>query len=148
MIRRVFPYHQSTLSKCLIVCDSHLEPNLLVQNSYFAWLSLEALHHTSTYRWHYDYIECRFKESQTIFVLPKFILGKVWLWFNNVWFHLIPWILHTFLVTWQQRLGAILMDISVHVEKVVAKIEQLQNANLFLMMTSAFQQFIMPHLSK
>jgi hypothetical protein len=37
------------------------------------------------------------------------------------------------------------MDINVHVEKVVAKIEQLQNANLFLMMTSAFQQFIMPH---
>jgi hypothetical protein len=72
----------------------------------------------------------------------------VGLWFNNVWFHWIPWILQTFLVAWQQRLGAILMDINVHVEKVAAKIEQFQNAKLFLVMTSAFQRFIMPHLSK
>ncbi len=155
MTRRILPYHQSTLSKCLIVCDSILEPNLLVQNSFFAWLSLEALHHTSTYRWHYDYIECRFKESQTskrieLVCSTKIrpYLGKVGLWFNNVWFHWIPWILQTFLVAWQQRLGAILMDINVHVEKVAAKIEQFQNAKLFLVMTSAFQRFIMPHLSK
>ncbi len=40
------------------------------------------------------------------------------------------------------------MDINVHVEKVAAKIEQFQNAKLFLVMTSAFQRFIMPHLSK
>jgi hypothetical protein len=31
------------------------------------------------------------------------------------------------------------MDINVHVEKVVAKIEQLQNAKFFLVMNSAFQ---------
>jgi len=41
MTRRVFPCHQSTFSKCLIICDSLLEPNLLVQNSFLNDLALK-----------------------------------------------------------------------------------------------------------
>lgn len=41
MTRRVFPCHQSTLSKCLIVCDNLLKPNPLVQNSFLNDLTLK-----------------------------------------------------------------------------------------------------------
>jgi hypothetical protein len=41
MARRVFPCHQSTFSKCLIVCESLLEPNQLVQNSFLNNLALK-----------------------------------------------------------------------------------------------------------